>query len=73
MTKEEVNIVCDLLDLKAELMKQIFTAQDLMEVYRKDDNIEGFKYQCGRKHALLNAMTMISTHINKIKNGGING
>lgn len=73
MTKEEINIVCDLYDTKAEIMKLLYTADALMEIYKKDNEQEAAKYQCGRKHAYTDAMTMISSVINKIKNGEYDG
>ena len=73
MTKEEINIVCDLYDKKAEIMKSFYTADSLMEIYKHDNEEESAKYQCGRRNAYMDAMTMISEVINKIKNGEYNG
>ena len=73
MTKEEINIVCDLYDKKAEIMKYMYTAESLLEIYKHDNDNEAAKYQCGKKYAYMDAMTIISEVINKIKNGGYNG
>lgn len=68
MTKEEVNIVFDLYDVRAKLMKLMYTADGLMEIYKHDNEDEAAKYQCGKKYAYMDAMGMISELINKIKN-----
>ena len=73
MTKEEINIVCDLYDMKIELMKMISTTDDMKDIFNATGDMEAYKYYQGKKNAYVHVMTLLSEHINKIKNGGING
>ena len=67
MTKEEVNIVFDLYDIKADLMKMISTTDDLKDIFDTTGDIEAYKYQLGKKYAYMHAMKMITKEINKLR------
>ena len=66
MTKEEVNIISDLFDIKAEIMKMISLSDDLKQLYQNND-VEAFKYQLGKKYAYLHAMKLITKEIDKLR------
>ena len=73
MTKEEIGILCDLYDIKIELAKKISTADDMKYIFNQAGDKEAYKYYQGQKNAYMVAMTILSTQINKIKNGEYDG
>ena len=73
MTKEEVNIVCDLYDMKAELIKCISLADDLADIYNATDEVESYKYQMGKRSAYTAALKIISKEIDKLRKVETNG
>lgn len=67
MTKEEVNFVCKLLDIKQEVNKQVAISKDIGHIAASENNMTQVSFQNGKMAAYNLVNVMIDNLISKIK------
>ena len=68
MTKEEVNLVCQLLDIKQEVNKQVAISTDIRHIAESENNMIQVSFQNGKMAAYNLVNVMIDKLIEDIKN-----
>ena len=67
MTKEQVNLVCQLLDMKQELNKQVAISKDIGHIAASENNMTQVSFQNGKMAAYCLVNVIIDNLISKIK------